>query len=143
VYHETQDEKVYEVLSREVGDVMASPDAVRTFLKYSLAHQEREMLMVILLDNQNRVLDVDTVFLGTVDYMAVHPREVVKAALRRNAAAVILAQNHPSGMPKPSKSDERITQDLKAALAIVDTRVLDHLVIGGEQIVSFAEAGLL
>jgi DNA repair protein RadC len=127
----------------EVGDVMANPDAVRTFLKYSLAQQERELFIVIFLNNQNRVLDVETLFLGSLNQTSVHPREVVKAALRRNAAAVIFAHNHPSGIAAPSKSDEKLTQDLKAALTTVDTRVLDHFVIGGEQIVSFAEKGLL
>jgi len=127
----------------QAGDVMTSPGKVRTFLRFSLAHQEREQFIVIFLDNQNRVLDVDTVFMGTLNQTVVYSREVVKAALQRNAAGVILAHNHPSGMPEPSKMDEKLTQDLKAALATVDIRVLDHLVIGGEQIVSFAEKGLL
>jgi DNA repair protein RadC len=127
----------------KAGDVMNNPDAVRTFLKMSLATCEREQFMVIFLDNQNRVLDVETIALGTLNQTAVYPREVVKAALKRNAAAVIFAHNHPSGMAEPSKSDESLTQDLKAALATVDTRVLDHVVVGGNGIVSFAEKGLL
>jgi DNA repair protein RadC len=99
--------------------------------------------VVILLDAQNRVLDVDEMFRGTLTQTSVYPREVVKAALRANAAAVIFAHNHPSGVAEPSRSDEALTQALKQALSLVDVKVLDHFIVAGTSCLSFAERGLL
>jgi transporter family protein len=98
---------------------------------------------VLFLDNQHRLLSLDTLFTGTVSQTSVYPREVVKRALARNAAAVILAHNHPSGVAEPSRADEYLTQALKSALALVDVRVLDHMVVGCGVVVSFSERGLL
>ena len=128
---------------REPGASFTSSNAVRDWLRLHLAPLEREALTVLWLDNQHRLIAHDTLFLGTINTIAVHPREVVKAALRHNAAAVILAHNHPSGHAEPSDADRHITERLKNALALVDIRTLDHLVIGGMDIVSFAERGWL
>jgi DNA repair protein RadC len=125
------------------GLPMTAPDAVRDYLRLQLSHQEREVFAVVFLDTRHRVLAYEELFYGTIDGASVHPREVVKAALRCNAAAVILAHNHPSGVAEPSQADQRITQRLKEALALVDVRVLDHFVIGSGERVSFAERGLL
>lgn len=97
--------------------------------------------MVLYLDNQHRLLESETLFAGSVNHVQVHPREVVKSALRFNAASVVLAHNHPSGDPEPSKADRHMTDKLKEALGLVDVNMLDHLVIGSEDIVSFAERG--
>jgi DNA repair protein RadC len=98
---------------------------------------------ILFLDNRNRVIECVEMFRGTIDGATVHPREVVKEALGRNAAAVIFAHNHPSGVAEPSQADELITRRLKEALSLVDIRVLDHLVVGGNVVTSFAEQGLL
>ncbi|WP_117145357.1 RadC family protein, partial [Klebsiella pneumoniae] len=103
--------------------------------------QEREVFMVLYLDNQHRLLESETLFAGSINHVRVHPREVLKSALRFNAAAVVLAHNHPSGDPEPSQCDRNITGRLKEALALVDVNTLDHLVIGSDGIVSFAERG--
>lgn len=113
----------------------------RDWLRLQLAGQEREVFMVLYLDNQHRLLESETLFAGSVNHVQVHPREVVKSALRFNAAAVVLAHNHPSGDPEPSQCDRNITGRLKEALALVDVNTLDHLVIGSDGIVSFAERG--
>lgn len=97
--------------------------------------------MVLLLDNQNRLLGHETLFLGSITSTEIHPREVVKAALRHNAAAAIFAHNHPSGYAEPSDADRHITERLKKVLALVEIRVLDHLIVGRKEIVSFAERG--
>ena len=123
--------------------VLANPNAVREFLIVHHKGQEREVFSCLFLDNRHRLICFDEVFLGTVDGASVHPREVVKLALARNAAAVILAHNHPSGVAEPSQADELITARLRDALALVDIRVLDHLVVGGTTVTSFAERGLL
>ena len=128
---------------REPGASFTSSHAVRDWLRLHLAPLEREALTVLWLDNQHRLIAHDRLFLGTINTITVHPREVVKAALRHNAAAVILAHNHPSGHAEPSDADRHITERLKNALALVDIRTLDHLVIGGMDIVSFAERGWL
>lgn len=99
--------------------------------------------MVLLLDNQNRLLAHETLFNGTIGHVEVQPREIVKAALRCNAAAMVLAHNHPSGDAEPSKNDRHITQKIKVALTLVDVRLLDHLVVGFHNVVSFAERGWL
>lgn len=121
---------------------LSSPDAVRDYLRLQLYDRGHEVFAVIFLNNRHRVIAFEELFRGTIDGASVHPREVVKEALRHNAAAVILAHNHPSGVTEPSRSDQAITQRLKDALALVDVRVLDHLIVG-EGITSFAERGLL
>jgi DNA repair protein RadC len=125
------------------GLPLTSPDSVRDYLQLQLAHQEREVFAVLFLDNRHRSLAFEELFFGTIDGATVYPREVVKAALRHNAAAVILAHNHPSGVAEPSQADQAITQRLQEALALMDVRVLDHFVIGSGEPVSFAERGLL
>lgn len=108
-----------------------------------MAGYEREVFAVLLLDSQHRLIACEELFFGTIDAAAVYPREVVKLTLSRNAAAVIFAHNHPSGIPEPSSADRRITERLVNALATVDVSVLDHLVIGQVDVVSFAERGWL
>jgi DNA repair protein RadC len=115
----------------------------RRYLRLQLAEREAEVFCVLFLTNRHRVIAFTEMFQGTIDGATVHPREVVKQALRLNAAAVILAHNHPSGVAEPSRADEAITRRLKEALALVDVRVLDHLIVGGSEITSFAERGLL
>ncbi|MCK9529255.1 MAG: DNA repair protein RadC [Gammaproteobacteria bacterium] len=126
----------------ERGDVLTSPDATRRYLSARLRDKPQEVFAVLFLDNRHRVLAFEELFHGTVDGASVHPREVVRRVLAHNAAAVILAHNHPSGVAEPSRADEAITRRLKDALALVDVRVLDHIVVG-EDMVSFAERGLL
>ena len=123
--------------------VLANPRTVSQYLAMHYAGQQREVFGCMFLDNRHRLIRFDEVFHGTIDGASVHPREVVKLALARNAAAVILAHNHPSGVAEPSQADELITVRLRDALALVDIRVLDHLVVGGNVVVSFAERGLL
>jgi DNA repair protein RadC len=125
------------------GCALDSPGLVREYLKITLGTMEHEVFCLILVDNRHRLLAWVELFRGTIDGASVHPREVVKEALKHNAAAVILAHNHPSGVAEPSQADELITHRLRDALALVDVRVLDHLVVGGDLIVSFAERGLL
>ena len=124
-------------------DVLASPSAVRDYLRLTLANKEHEVFVVILLDAQNRVIEAEELFRGTLTQTSVYPREVVKTALRRNAAAVIFAHNHPSGIAEPSHADQVLTQSLKQALSLVDVKVLDHFVVAGTGVLSFAESGLL
>ena len=124
------------------GDVLEDPDAVRFYLASKLRDRQSEVFAAVFLDNRHRVIAYEELFFGTVDGASVHPREVVRTSLRHNAAAVIIAHNHPSGVAEPSQSDERITHRLRDALALIDVRVLDHFVIG-DQIVSFCEKGLL
>lgn len=126
---------------RQPGISFTSSTAARDWLRLQLAGQEREVLIVLYLDNQHRLLESETLFAGSVNHVQVHPREVVKSALRLNAAAAVLAHNHPSGDPEPSQCDRNITGRIKDALALVDVNTLDHLVIGSEGIVSFAERG--
>jgi DNA repair protein RadC len=125
------------------GDVLAHPRATREFLRMRLRDLPHEVFAVVYLDNRNRVIAFEQLFRGTINGAEVHPREVVKAALARNSAAIILAHNHPSGVAEPSAQDELITRRLKEALALVDIRVLDHVVIGDNTCESFAERGLL
>jgi DNA repair protein RadC len=125
------------------GCALSSPQAVRDFLRLTLNDRPHEVFAAVFLDAQNRVLGVEELFRGTLTQTSVYPREVVKRALARNAAAVILAHNHPSGVAEPSRSDEALTAALRQALALVDVRVLDHFVIGGGVAMSFAERGLL
>ena len=130
-----------EGLSRET--VFAQPSSVTDYLKIHFAGREYESFVVLFLDAQNRLIAMEELFRGTRTQTSVYPREIVKASLSHNAAAVMLAHNHPSGVPEPSRADEHLTQTLKAALALVDVRVLDHLVIAGNSSLSFAERGLL
>ena len=124
------------------GMTISSPEATKDFLQLKLAHLEHEVFAVLWLDNRHRVLGFEELFRGTIDGASVHPREVVKSAMRHNAAAAIFAHNHPSGITEPSQADQRITQRLKDALALVEVRVLDHVIVA-ENTCSFAERGLL
>jgi DNA repair protein RadC len=125
------------------GDALANPQDTRNFLVARLRGYPHEVFACLFLDNRHRVLKFEELFRGTIDGASVHPREVVKRALAHNAAAVILAHNHPSGVAEPSRADELLTRRLRDALALVEVRVLDHFVIGEAQAVSFAERGLL
>jgi DNA repair protein RadC len=125
------------------GAALASPQAVRDFLRLSLAGLDHEVFMALFLDAQNRVLASEALFRGTLTQTSVYPREVVKRALAHNAASLILAHNHPSGVAEPSQADRWLTDQLKAALALVDVKVLDHFIVAGEQALSFAERGWL
>ena len=124
------------------GDPLNDPDAVRFYLTSKLRDYRFEVFSCLFLDTRHRVIEYEELFKGTIDGASVHPREVVRRALYHNAAAVIFAHNHPSGVAEPSQADERITGKLKDALNLIDVRVLDHFVIG-DQVVSFAERGLL
>ncbi|HGY2287053.1 TPA: RadC family protein [Klebsiella aerogenes] len=128
---------------RETGVAFTSTQAARDWLKLKMAGLEREEFMVLYLNQQNRLIAHETLFAGSISSTEVHPREVVKRALNFNAAAVILAHNHPSGDIAPSQADKAITQRLVQALQLVDIRVPDHLIVGGTQTLSFAEHGLL
>jgi DNA repair protein RadC len=130
-----------EKLSR--GSALSSPQAVRDYLRLKLQDRPHEVFVGVFLDAQNRVLAVEELFRGTLTQTSVYPREVVKRALHFNAAALIFAHNHPSGIAEPSRSDESLTQALKQALSLVDVKVLDHFVIGSGAAMSFAERGLL
>ncbi len=124
------------------GDALCCPDDTRDYLRAQLQSYPHEVFACLFLDNRNRVLAFEKLFHGTIDGASVYPREVVRKAIEKNAAAVIFAHNHPSGVAEPSSADEQITRRLKDALALVDVRVLDHMVIG-DVVVSFAERGLL
>jgi DNA repair protein RadC len=125
------------------GTAMDSPHSVREFLALKLGTLEHETFAVLLLDARHRLIEYVELFRGTIDGASVHPREVVKLALARNAAALIFAHPHPSGIPEPSQTDELITRRLKDALALVDIRVLDHIIVAGGETVSLAERGFL
>ena len=125
------------------GTALDSPRAVREFLALKLGTLEHETFAVLLLDARHRLIDYVELFRGTIDGASVHPREVVKLALARNAAALVLAHPHPSGVPEPSQADELITRRLRDALALVDIRILDHIIVAGGEALSLAEAGLL
>jgi DNA repair protein RadC len=123
--------------------VLTSPESVRDYLRLSLSSLPHEAFMALFLDSQHRLLAAEELFRGTLAQTSVYPREVLKAALAHNAAAVIFAHNHPSGVAEPSRADELLTQALKQALGLVDIRTLDHFVVAGAKVVSFAERGLL
>ncbi len=125
------------------GDALNSPGAVRDYLRLLLGGRTQEVFMVIFLDAQHRALASEEMFQGTLTQTSVYPREVVKRALHHNAAAVILAHNHPSGIAEPSQSDRLLTDTLKQALALVDVRVLDHFIVAGTACLSFAERGMV
>ena len=124
-------------------EMLSSPQAVRDFLRIKLGTLEHEVFAVIHLDVQHRVIEYVEMFRGTVSQTSVYPREIVKEALTRNSAALILVHNHPSGVAQPSRADEVLTQTLKSALSLVDVRVIDHLIVAGPTILSFAERGLI
>lgn len=123
--------------------IMDSPAAFRDWLRLRCADLEHEVFLVVFLDANHRILDVESMFRGTLSQTSVYPREVVKAALARNAAAVAFVHNHPSGSPEPSRADESLTATLKAALALVDVRCIDHFIVAGDRLLSFAERGLM
>ena len=123
--------------------VFEAPAQMKDYVALQLGGLEHEVFAVVFLDSQHRLLVMERLFRGTVNQTSVHPREVVRRALELNASAVVLAHNHPSGLAEPSRADEFVTQSLKSALQLVDVRVLDHLVVGRGQVVSFAERGLL
>ncbi len=123
--------------------VLKSPALVRQYLSLRLFNLESEVFMVLLLDSQNRLIEARELFHGTLSQTVIYPREVVKAALLANAAAVIFAHNHPSGTPDPSQADRMLTDALRGALAPIDVRVLDHIIVAGSKTTSFAERGLL
>jgi DNA repair protein RadC len=122
---------------------LTSPGAVRDYLRLRLASRKEEAFVCIWLDAQHRAIAIEEPFRGTLTQTSVYPREIVKAALRFNAAAVIFAHNHPSGVAQPSQSDELLTRNLKEALSLIEVKVLDHFIVAGNQAISFAERGLL
>jgi DNA repair protein RadC len=126
-----------------VSCVITASTEARLFINLALADKEREVFLVMFLDNQNRIIESAELFQGTINSATIHPREVVKAALAVNAAAVILAHNHPSGETTPSEADKRITKTIKAALDMVDIKTLDHIIVGGDQNFSFAAHELI
>jgi DNA repair protein RadC len=126
-----------------VASALTSPGAVRDYLRLKLAGRKEEAFVCIWLDAQHRAIDFEVAFTGTLTQTSVYPREIVKKALARNAAAVIFAHNHPSGVAQPSQSDELLTRNLKEALALIEVKVLDHFIVAGSHAISFAERGLL
>ena len=127
----------------QAGKLLSSPATVRQYLRCTLGRQQHESFVVLFLDVKNRLLASEEMFRGTLTHTSVYPREVVKAALSHNAASVMLAHNHPSGSPEPSEADLLLTRTLTQALALVDVRVLDHFIIAGASVHSFAEHGQL
>jgi DNA repair protein RadC len=123
--------------------VFGSPQAVKDYLQLHLAHHKHEVFAALFLDAQNRLIEMETLFRGTLTQTSVYPREVVVKALHHHAAAIVLAHNHPSGTVQPSRADEALTQALKAALALVDVRVLDHVIVAPGEALSMAEKGLV
>lgn len=123
--------------------VFSSPDGVKQYLQLHLARQPHEVFAVMFLDAQNKLIDLEVMFRGTLTQTSVYPREIVLRALQRHAASVVLAHNHPSGTVQPSRADEALTHTLKAALALVDVRVLDHVIVAPGNALSMAEGGLL
>ena len=128
---------------REPGETLTSPNATKQFLQLQLVADKSESFCVLFLDNRHRVIEFERMFAGTIDGATVHPREVVRACIKHNAAAVIFSHNHPSGIADPSEADKRITTRLKDALGLIDVRVLDHIIVGGKDTFSFAEKGLI
>src|ERR1700722_7954339 len=136
---------VRDQMSRRVrrGTQLSSPKATRDYLSLKLDSQKRQVFALIFLDKPHRLISYQEMFQGTIDGASVHPREEVKEALRQNAAAVILAHPHPSGVAEPSQADELITTRLKDPLSLVDIRVLDHIIVAGGEVVSMAERGAM
>ncbi len=133
----------YLVTDLQRGDVFASPTTVASYLQQRLRGESRELFHCLFLDNKNRLIADETLFFGTINQSVVHPREVVKRALELNASALILAHNHPSGVCDPSGADIEITQRIKHALELVEIRLLDHLIVGDQEVLSLAERGLI
>jgi DNA repair protein RadC len=127
----------------KLTDALASPKAVRDYLKLTLARLPHEVFVAVFLTSQNRVIEVEEIFRGTLTQTSVYPREIVKLALAHNAASVIFAHNHPSGEPNPSQADQALTRTLAEALALIDVRVLDHFIVAPGASLSFAEQGML
>ncbi|MEW6444585.1 MAG: RadC family protein [Pseudomonadota bacterium] len=127
----------------ERGEAFTAPSAVRAYLVSRLRDQPREVFLVLFLDTRHRLITVEEMFLGSIGEATVHPREVVRSAMRHNAAALIVAHNHPSGVSEPSMADEAITRRLRDALGLVDVRLLDHFIVGEGEPVSLAERGVL
>jgi DNA repair protein RadC len=142
-------DEVFEFVRRELEkrfsreNALTCPADTKRYLIAQLAREESEVFAALFLDTRHRPIAFDRLFFGTLDGCSVHPREVVKRALRHNAAAVIFSHNHPSGAPEPSPADQTITTRLKDALAMVEVRVLDHIIVGGAETMSFAERGML
>lgn len=138
-------DQALQLLAAEVqgADALTSPAVVKDFLRLKLGERPHEVFAVVFLDTLNRVIAIEELFRGTLTQTSVYPREVVMEALARNAAAVVLVHNHPSGSAEPSRADEQLTHSLRQALALVDVRVLDHLVVTRTHVLSFAERGLL
>ena len=123
--------------------VFTEPAMVKNYLQYSIGMEQREVFMLLYLDSQHRLIKAEPLFFGTIDASPVYPRIVVQSALAHNAAAVILAHNHPSGVAEPSRADRAITERLSQAMALVDIKLLDHFVVGDAEVISFAERGWL
>lgn len=140
---------IFEMVQRALGeelrsrDVLSSPSQVKDYLRLQLSNLPHEVFAALFLDAQNRLIATEELFTGTLTQTSVYPREVVKRALHHNAASIILAHNHPSGVAEPSQADEMLTRALKEALALVEVRVLDHFVVAGNVALSFVERGLL
>ena len=138
-----------ELLLRELREqmrnspLMTSPQILRDWLRLYCTKLEHEVFLILYLDAHHRLIEAEELFRGTLTQTSVYPREVVKGALARNAAALAVAHNHPSGVAEPSRADEMLTQTLKSALSLVDVRVIDHFVVAGDQVISFAECGRL
>lgn len=145
----TQLHAVFEMARRALreqlveGTSLASPQAVKDYLSLTMGQLEHEVFVVLFLDARNRLIAADEIFRGTLTQTSVYPREIAKRALAHNAAAAILAHNHPSGNPEPSQADRMLTRTLKDSLALVDVQVLDHIIVAGRQTRSFAEHGLM
>ena len=138
-----------EILMRDlIGDmqaspVMDSPEKARDWLKLHCAGLEHEVFILLFLDVRNRLIAVEDLFRGTLAHTAVYPRELLKSVLRHNASSVIVAHNHPSGAPEPSQTDRMLTKQMTSALSLVDVKVIDHFIVAGDQVLSFAQQGLL
>lgn len=135
--------EILEVEFNKRGTAFTDPGVTREYLVLRFSEYEYEVFGVLFLDNQHCLIELDVMFRGTIDGAAVHPREVIRKALMVNAAAMIFFHNHPSGVAEPSQADQRITNRLKDAASLVEIRVLDHLIVGGVEVYSFAEHGLL
>ena len=135
--------KILEERLKKPGRGFSSPGDTKSYLMLKLAELEHEVFSILYLDTRHRLIEYVELFRGTVNGASVHPREVVKEALKRNAAAVIFAHNHPSGVPEPSEADKHLTNKLSDALRVLDVRVLDHIIVGGMETISFSERGLV
>jgi DNA repair protein RadC len=138
-------ETALQILAQQVskGSVMSSPTAVKNYLRLRFSDLQHEVVFILYLDRRHRLIDCEELFRGTIDGASVHPREVVKSALRHNAAALVMVHNHPSNCAEPSRADELITQRVKAALLLVDIQLIDHIVACGSGAISMAERGLI